>query len=674
MAESDKNDLEIVLAPQIHPLIGFIRERFRVADRARRYKQDQWIRNLRALRAEDSDRPLRPETEISKIYVRTTNTKTRAAYAQINEALLANEKFPISVATTPMPTGIAEFAHVKTPEEAPSTQRNPLDVGFEGDGRELQPGATQGGDMFGDAYTDMLDRNLLEEGKDPLGNGAQISPAKEAARKMEKLIQDQLTESKATHALRRALYEMCILGTGVMKGPFSEIQTLNQWVNGQYQPTEREFPQVSYVSLWDIYVDPNAYNPKDIQWIIERHRFNLNQLQDLKRQPLFDHEAIGRLTRQGGNYEQETHEHEIHENNETHEEDNLFEVFEFWGYVKTADARRLYELDIPEDAGDVVQLNVWTSGHEVLRVNVNPFIPARIPYFIFPYEEDPYSIYGTGVPELMEDLQYLMNGMVRLSVENAMLAGNVILDVDKSALAGEQDMSVYPGKIFERQTGAAGNAINSITVPFVAHNNMEMFRQYRQMADESTGIQSISHGQTGVSGTGRTASGLSMLLDSASLSIKNVVRNIDEYLLKPMATSYFQWNMQFSGNEHPEIKGDLEIKGMGTHNLVTKERKAQSLQTFLQLSTNPAIAPLIRLPTVIKDLAVQMDVDPDEILNSPEEAVMYAKLMEQSNPGGAAQQPAAPTDPRVPSAGDPGFTGNNEGAGNAAGVQGEQIG
>ena len=49
------------------------------------------------------------------------------------------------------------------------------------------------------------------------------------------------------------------------------------------------------------------------------------------------------------------------------------------------------------------------------------------------------------------------------------------------------------------------------------------------MADESTGLPSFSHGQTGVSGVGRTASGISMLMGAAQLSIKTVIKNIDDY-------------------------------------------------------------------------------------------------------------------------------------------------
>jgi hypothetical protein len=73
-----------------------------------------------------------------------------------------------------------------------------------------------------------------------------------------------------------------------------------------------------------------------------------------------------------------------------------------------------------------------------------------------------------------------------------------------------------------------------------------MYQISRQLADEETGLPSIMHGQTGVAGTGRTASGLSMLLGGASLSLKTVIKNIDDQLLKPLGEAYFQWNMQFN--------------------------------------------------------------------------------------------------------------------------------
>ena len=660
----------------VSPLIPWVMSKFAQAKTARQAKEAQWTTNLQGVRGIDSGPSMRNESEVADVYVRTTSTKTKAAYAQINEALLSGDKFPIGVSPTMVPAGIAEYAHIKEGgAEAPTAPEAPQDsmnLGYEGDGMDMSGAATQEemSNVIGSAYSEGLEEEMFEEGNDATGVSAQISPAKQAARKMEKMIHDQLDASKARLALRRSLNEACILGTGAMKGPFSETKVVNSWNEGQYTATQEKFPATSHVSIWDLFIDPNAYNSNDIEWVIERHRMNYTQMNNLSTQPEFDLEALRRCVQAGGNYTRMQHEFTLQGADTSETEGDLYEVLEFWGYMDSVEARDVYQLPVPPEAGLSVQVNAWICGNEIIRLSINPFLPVRIPYFVFPYEEDPYSIYGVGVPELMEDLQKLMNGMTRLAVENAMLAGNVILDVDKSAL-GDQNLDVYPGKVFERQSGGQGAAINAINIPFVAHQNMQMFDQFRQMADESTGIASITHGQTGVSGTGRTASGLSMLLDGASLSIKSVIRNIDDHLLKPLATSYFQWNMQFKSKEHPEIKGDLEIKPLGSFNLISKERKAQSLQTFLQLSTNPQLAPLIKLPNIVKELAIQMDMDPDEILNAPEESVAYAKLMQMQNPAptgpaGAAAE-GAPAQ-AAPDPGAPGFTGNNEGAGNIEGV------
>ena len=671
LENKDKDILQEEIEGYVNPLIAFIKDKLEEADRARHTKQSQWLKNVSAMRGIDSTAGLRPETELKSVYVRTTSTKTKAAFSQISEALLGNENFPLAVEPTTVPEGIAEYAHIKQEQAETAAPKNPLDVGFAGDGAELPPGATMETvkEVLGKAYSKMLDPEMFEEGQDITGQGVTLTPAKQAARMMQKTIYDQLEETKAKTSLRKALYEACMLGTGAMKGPFTKNVPVNVYTSEGATQEYKLKPQLDFVSIWDLYIDPNAYTSEDISYIVERHRLNKTQLRNLVNMPGFDAMAIERLCYSGGNYTTRSFETALRPDAVYDSEGNLYEVLEYWGYMDAKVAREEYKLQVPEGV-NTVQVNVWLSGDEILRVSVNPFTPSRIPYFIFPYEQDPYSIYGVGVPELMEDLQVLMNGMTRLAVENAMLAGNVLLDVDTSSLRANEDMTIYPGKIFERQAGAQGTAVNSIQIPFVANQNMQMFSQFRQMTDEATGLPSILHGQTGVSGTGRTSSGLAMLMDSASMTIKNVIRNIDDHLLKPIGQAYFQWNMQFKIDEFPQIKGDLEIKALGSHNLISKERKAAKLQTFLQLSTNPALAPFIRLPTIIKDLAVQMEISPEEILNSPEESMAYAQLqamMQQQQ--GQAPAPTAPQDGMVPGAGDQGFTGNVEGAGNPQGVQ-----
>ena len=159
-----------------------------------------------------------------------------------------------------------------------------------------------------------------------------------------------------------------------------------------------------------------------------------------------------------------------------------------------------------------------------------------------------------------------------------------------------------------------------------------MFDKFRQLADEQTGLPSYSHGQTGVQSMTRTASGMSMLLGAASLNIKTVVKNLDDFLLKPLGEAYYQWNMQFFEGSL-DVKGDLEVRATGTNSLMQKEVRSQRLTMFLQTAQSPAIAPFVKISKLISELAYSLDLDPDEILNDPEEAAIMAQIIGMQNAG-----------------------------------------
>ena len=292
----------------------------------------------------------------------------------------------------------------------------------------------------------------------------------------------------------------------------------------------------------------------------------------------------------------------------------------------------------------------------MLRAVVNPFTPYRVPYHAFSYEKNPYSFFGIGVAENMDDTQTLMNGFMRLAVDNAILSGNLLIEVDETNLAPGQDLTVYPGKIFRRQGGAPGQAIFGTKFPNVSNENLQLFDKARQLADESTGMPSFAHGQTGVTGVGRTASGISMLMNAAAGSIKTVIKNVDDYLLKPLGEGLFRFNMQFNFN--PEIKGDLEVKARGTESLMANEVRSQRLMQFMGTASNPALAPFAKFQYIIREIAKSMDLDPDKVTNNMEEAALQAKMMQEMQQQQPPQQAQAGVDPN-----DPTGAGGGSGAG-----------
>ena len=456
---------------------------------------------------------------------------------------------------------------------------------------------------------------------------------------MEKLIHDQIEESNGSSEIRNALLESALLGTGIVKGPFNFNKTLNKWNYNEegereYNPLEVRVPRIEFVSCWDFYPDPAATNIDECEYVIHRHKMNRSQLRQLRNMPFFDKEAIRECLRLGANYEEKSFEAQLKDDSTVDEEySSNFEVLEYWGIMDAEYAREV-GIELPDSVDDLdeIQINAWICGGKLLRAVINPFTPYRIPYNAFPYERNPYNFFGIGIAENMDDSQQIMNGHARMAIDNLALAGSLVFDVDESALVGGQNMEIYPGKIFRRQAGVPGQSIYGLKFPNTAPENMMMFDRFRQLADEQTGIPSYSHGQTGVQSMTRTASGMSMLLGAASLNIKTVIKNLDDFLLKPLGEAYFQWNMQFFEGE-VDVVGDLEVKATGTNSLMQKEVRSQRLTMFLQTAQNPTIAPFVKISKLVSELAYSLDLDPDEILNDPEEAAMMAQIIGMQNAG-----------------------------------------
>ena len=643
-------------------LVGLINDRYTSAKMSRDLDEQRWLTAYHNYRGLYGKNVRFRESEKSRIFVKVTKTKVLAAFGQLVDVVFGANKFPIGISETKMPEGVSTHAHIdasaapgietsqgQAPEMEEESSDNPFDVGYEGDGRVLKPGATYATGKFKDIKLDKQaeEKDMLVEGSSPDPQVLELSPAQKAARRMEKLIHDQIEESNGASEIRNALFESALFGTGIVKGPFNFNKTLHRWTEGEdgdrtYSPIDVRVPRLEFVSIWDFFPDPNATNIDESEYVFHRHRMNRTQLRSLGKMPYFDKEAIRTCLQMGPNYVEEDYEHELKDDNRGDDYgSSQYEVLEYWG-VMDAEYCRQVGMEIPEDVDDLdeVQINAWTCNGQMLRSVVNPFTPFRIPYHAFSYEKNPYSFFGIGVAENMDDSQKIMNGHARMAIDNLALSGSVIFDVDETALVGGQSMEIYPGKVFRRQAGVPGQAINGLKFPNTTVENMQMFDKFRQLADEQTGIPSYSHGQTGVQSMTRTASGMSMLLGAASLNIKTVIKNLDDFLLKPMGEAYFQWNMQFSDYKLG-IDGDLEVKATGTNSLMQKEVRSQRLTMFLQTAANPAVAPFIKMNKLISELAYSLDLDPDELMNDPEEAAMMAQIIGMQNNVGQATSPEA---------------------------------
>ena len=681
-------------------VVAFVEERFNRSEDARQGDEERWLRAYRNYRGLYSPDVQFTDTEKSRVFVKVTKTKTLAAYGQIVDVLFGNNKFPLTVDPSVLPDGVAESVHIDMNPNANQagdalksvTQDKPSTPYLIDGNTKLKPGETLS-DLrsrlgpLKDKLESVSDKIVEGDGTTP--STVTFHPALIAAKKMEKKIHDQLVESGASIHLRSMAFEQSLLGTGVMKGPFAVDKEYPNWnEQGEYDPLVKTVPECNHVSVWNFYPDPEASSMEDAEYVVERHKMSRTQLRQLKTRPYFMKDAIQESIRKGADYVQKHWEMAM-QDDETQADTERWEVLEFWGFV---DVEHLEDngVNIPSEYKDLDELNcnIWVCNGEVLRFVLNPFKPTNIPYYAVPFEHNPYSFFGIGIAENMDDTQTLMNGFMRMAIDNAALSGNLIIEIDETNLVPGQDMSVYPGKTFRRQGGAPGQAIFGTKFPNVAQENMQLFDKARVLADESTGFPSFAHGQTGVSGVGRTASGISMLMSAANGSIRTVVKNVDDYLIRPLGKAFFAFNMQFDFDE--SIRGDLEVRASGTESLMANEVRSQRLMQFLQVAQNPTLAPFAKMDYVIREIAKSMDLDPDKVTNSMADAAIQAEILKGFQaptpppeapqgvpaPQGAEQSPQAPQKPMggvqdtsgsgggqigtgtAPLPGEQGFTGN----------------
>ena len=604
IATLETMDDEVEDASAVGQVAAYVHGRWTVARDHRRPTEDKWYRAYLNYRGEYHPDLQFRDTEESRVFIKVTKTKVVAAYGMITEIMFPNNshQFPVFIQPTPVPEYVEDMVHFdpKAAKEPPA-QGPSSAYGFPGDGNDLKPGDTHStlSQRFG-ALTAKLSQVVgLKKGPGVKPGDATFHPAQKTADNMNRKMQDQFLEGGAHAALEYAGFESSLLGTGIIRGPFSVTKEYPHWEPAErkglapvYKPVRKAIPTYEHITDWDFYPDPDATTER-VNWCVVRRRVDEATLYGYKDIEGYRVDSIARAIEAGPNYQEEWWEKSIRDDDNTHSQTDLYVAHEYWGTMKVSDILAMVPegIDIPSEFDDDDMLKVTTTvcNGETLKFIVNPYRPQREPFHYFLYERNPYSFWGIGIAENMDDTQTLMNGFMRLSVENAALSGNVILGVQEDALTAGQDLKLHPGKILRLENGTVGDAFKSIKIDNVANENLQLFDVARRLADESSGMPSFAHGQTGIQGVGRTASGISQLMGAAGTTMKPTIRNFNMGL-QTMGEAQFHWNMQREYDE--ETHGDLQVKVRGTDAMMSREVRTQRTMTLMQVAgANPAMAP-----------------------------------------------------------------------------------
>ena len=278
---------------------------------------------------------------------------------------------------------------------------------------------------------------------------------------------------------------------------------------------------------------------------------------------------------------------------------------------------------IPDSKRGSIQLAacVWVLGDYVIKACLAPIEGIKWPYYFYYYDKDETSIFGEGIPSIMRDVQELINASFRGMLDNAAISAGPQIEANMDLIDESEDPTdVYPFKVWMRSgagADASAPALRVINVPSETQNFLMMNEAFEKYGDEVTTIPRYMWGDNPGSGAGRTASGLSMMMGSANITIKDQVKNFDDGITKPFITAMYHWNMQFGDDEN--VKGDYSIQANGSSSLIAKEVYANSLMQFANLTANPGFAPMVKQDNLLRSIVDVLDLNDKGLIKTDQE-------------------------------------------------------
>lgn len=555
------------------------------------------------------------EMESSEIYMLLTEVKCLAAEAWVFETLMPAEDKPWSI----QPTTIPELDETEIDAVIQQTLAAMM--------QDLQAGAQPDPQSVYDYAAN------LREGKLKMLR----EEAKERAEKMQDVINDQMEEGGFGEAFDLFVSDLVTFGTGILKGPVMRQTKKRKWGRGGQLILEDSIDYyVDHVSVFDFYPSPEAETTTD-GYMCERKRWTVRQLNQLRGIPGVNEDALDRVISQygdsgyGRDFYQDQERRRLEDKSQTLQ-DNLIEGFEFHGPIMGNLLRQWGGQSLMQQIGfneliDNQEYDVCVTyvANDVVRVRSNLSPTNDRVYSKSNYKRLVGSFWGRGVPESMTDIQDVCNAAARSLVNNMAIASGPMVSVnDVTRLAdGEELDKTGPWRMyqFKNPNGHQAKPIEFFNINSHANELMTIFERFMAMADERTMIPAYAYGSDRAAGAGKTASGLSMLMNSSSRAIKKVIRGIDLHVIIPMITRLYDLNMLF----HPdaEIKGDAQIIAKGAIGMILREQQVQMLTEFLGQTANEFDASLIgeerRMNARREQVKHMVDIPVDKLIPTEEE-------------------------------------------------------
>jgi hypothetical protein len=580
MAHKKSIDLSKVDSEIASDLANYIRQRFEKAVRHRRVisVDDELIRDMRAYNGQYDPGKLQEIESFggSAVYSRLMSMKCRGATALLRNVYMNSDRpWTLSPSADPeIPDGID--THIATLVH-----------------QEVMSANQQGNKVPQEQIFERLE-NLYEAVK-----LAERQKAEEEVKDAQRKIDEVLEKGEFYQALSDFLSDLPVYKYAVIKGPITRRATTLHW-DSKKKMHAREEARFYWqrVSPWDIWFSPGATQIENTE-VFERQRMSVMDLYNLIGLPGYREEDIRAIIQayEGRGFKEWIqifdYERAQMEGRNNVLDDTFINAIEFHGHVL---GRYLMEYNVPgvNDPYKPYFITAWMVDKRIFKVMMNPSPRLRVPYYVTSFDKLPGTLYGNGIPALANDLTDVINATLRALVNNISIASGPQAVIDEELISPTQDASLSPWKVW-KYTGDPSNPNRTPVTFFQPNSNAQelitIIDKFSTMLDDVSTIPRYLTGSGPGSGAGRTASGLSMLINNANKTLQNVADNIDNDIFEPLLQMLYDFIMLTDSTGM--LRGDETIVVDGVRQAAKQEQDLTRQMEFLNLINNPNYQTLI---------------------------------------------------------------------------------
>lgn len=456
-------------------------------------------------------------------------------------------------------------------------------------------------------------------------------------------IETQLDDCKYAMHSRRAMWDRVVLGTGVMKGPLSVGKLVRSYVQLEGSTTwvpdlsVDYAPEIIRVNPWFLYPDDSTDEGKDMQDSIETHPMSALELKKLMKHEGFYADCIAEVLEQKPEEYVSQNWADFAKLSEANPQiyKNKYLVLEYHGPITKT---QLDKLDIEcsyDSVNDEYYGEVWVCQGKVIRLELEAIEASYcVPYTLCVWEKDPSSVFGYGVPLMMEDAQRVVNESWHMILDNSSISSGPQVAMQKSLIEpANGKWELTPGQIWYLTDTMAtvDQAIQFFNVPNVTEQIVPIMQLAQGFSEEESGIPLITAGLNSPQVQDTATGGL--IVQQASTTLLDFMNeDWDDRMTCPHIGSMYAWNMQ--NNPNPDIKGQFSVDVRTSSQYKNKQLHIRDLEKLsVEAAQNPEMAKWINQGVLQRVRLEMMTIPTKGIIRTPEEvAQMEAEAAANAQP------------------------------------------